>query len=384
VLRQRRRNLGVVAAIALGTAGLIVIITMGRDVKEDFNKDLELLGGATLIKVYFDEPRGKSSISRPQWFRSETLDNLRRVPGVSEVSLIAQKMSYGKAIVRDRQYKFPLIAVDEFFWAANSFYPSSGLFFGEEAIKNRERVCVLGADLARKILGRREVVGQWVPIDGDLYRITGLLGGLAVGERTHWAILPLSTAQDRIASMSLPSRAYVRCRTWNDVEAVAASISEVVGAQQPTDGLQVEVAWERLAQVRKVAWLIELFIYVAVLATLTLGGYGIWNIMMAAVRSRTREIGLKKAMGAEDGHILSQFLTEAMCISVGASLIGVALGWFLMEIIAAMLKARPPEALFLFCMGLGILFSVLLGVGAGLFPSIRASRMEVVSAIRYE
>jgi putative ABC transport system permease protein len=115
-----------------------------------------------------------------------------------------------------------------------------------------------------------------------------------------------------------------------------------------------------------------------------LGGVGIWNVMMAAVVTRTREIGLKKAMGAEDKDILAQFLSEALCLSMGAALLGALMGRIMMEILGYMIGSRPPENLFFMGLALGFLFAVLLGVGAGLYPSLRASRMEVVTAIRYE
>jgi putative ABC transport system permease protein len=132
------------------------------------------------------------------------------------------------------------------------------------------------------------------------------------------------------------------------------------------------------------AWWIEFLIYLATTATFLLGGVGIWNVMMAAVTSRTREIGLKKAMGAEDRDILAQFLSEALCLSAGAALLGAGLGRILMEIMSYMIGSRPPEELFFFGLALAFLFAVLIGVVAGLYPSIRASRMEVVTAIRYE
>jgi putative ABC transport system permease protein len=146
----------------------------------------------------------------------------------------------------------------------------------------------------------------------------------------------------------------------------------------------VEVSWEALKRVKELAWWIEFLIYLATGATFILGGVGIWNVMMAAVTSRTREIGLKKAMGAEDRDILAQFLSEALCLSAGAALLGAALGRIIMEILSLGIKSRPPEDLFFFSLALAFLFAVLIGVGAGLYPSIRASRMEVVTAIRYE
>ena len=95
-------------------------------------------------------------------------------------------------------------------------------------------------------------------------------------------------------------------------------------------------------------------IYLATSATFLLGGVGIWNVMMAAVTSRTREIGLKKAMGAEDRDILAQFLSEALCLSVGAALLGAGLGRILMEILSYIIGSRPPENLFFFGVTLAI------------------------------
>jgi putative ABC transport system permease protein len=148
--------------------------------------------------------------------------------------------------------------------------------------------------------------------------------------------------------------------------------------------LHVEVSWEGLKRVQQLAWWIEFLIYLAISTTFILGGVGIWNVMMAAVTSRTREIGLKKAMGAEDKDILAQFLSEALCLSGAATLLGAGLGRIMMEIMGIMIGSRPPENLFFLGLVLAFVFAVVLGAGAGLYPSLRASRMEVVSAIRYE
>jgi len=176
----------------------------------------------------------------------------------------------------------------------------------------------------------------------------------------------------------------LRCLSWEDVDKVAPLIARTVRASQPVQGLKVEVAWEQLRQVRAIVFWVELFIYLSIAATLILGGVGISTIMMAAVRSRTREIGLKKAMGAEDQAIMAQFLAEAVCLSLGASLLGTALGLVSVEVMSSMIKSHPGQGLLFLCVLLGLLVAVGLGVAAGLYPSLRASRMEVVSAIRYE
>lgn len=378
VLRYRRRYLGVMLAIALGVAGFTTTITMSRDFKRNINRDLTLIGGVTCIKTSFL----RFSENRPEWFHDESVTGLQQLPGVEKVSLVA--MGNARSLKHGRNHNFMVAGVDRSFWEVRGFWPLRGELFGPEEIDRRQRTCVLGADLAQELFGTTQVEGFNIEINQDLYRISGVLGGVTVSDLSRTAILPLTTAQDRIAGLSPSSIAYLRCLTWDDVPSVAKAIPGVIQAHQPTDQLHVEGLWEALKRVQHVAWWVEFFIYLAVSATLLLGGAGIWNVMMAAVRSRTREIGLKKAMGAEDRDILAQFLSEALCLSLGGALAGVALGRLTMEVLGFCLDIRPPEGLFFLCLILGLLFAVGLGVGAGLYPSIQASRMEVVSAIRYE
>ena len=378
VFRHRRRYLGVALAIAMGVAGFTGIITMGRDVKAKFNQDLELIGGVTIIKSYYDN----RNVERPQWFPTSIAADLRRLSGVQEVSLVGAQGVQGNW--RQERYSFQILAVDEAFWEVRNLWAFTGNLFDLGMVTQRQKVCVLGTRLAQKIFGRQDVTGQILEINNDLYRVIGVVGGLTDIDLAHCAFLPLTTSEDRLPNELLPERLYVRCSSWDDVEKVAASIPQVIKARQSGESLQVEVAWEGLKHVKKVAWWIEFFIYLAVIATFTLGGMGIWNVMMAAVRSRTREIGLKKAMGAQDWDILAQFLTEALCLSLVSALVGIILGRIIVEVTSLWTGSRPPEDIFFGCFFIGLLFAVILGVASGLYPSLQASRMEVVTATRYE
>lgn len=385
VIRHHRRYLGVILAISIGTCGIIMVLTVGRDVKRNLNLDLDLLGGATRIKVYFEENRfRRDQVPKPRWFRPQTIETVRRLPGVRDVSAVALKASPAVSIVKSREHRFRLLGVDEAFWEVNSFSPPHGEFFSSDAVQKRLRVCVLGVELARLIFGHPDVAGRTLSIDRDLYLVTGVLGGAGIADRASYAFIPLTTAQDRIQGLSLVDYVYVRCRTWDDVGRVAAAIPQAIQTHQPGERILLEVAWEQLKRVQRIAWWVETFIYLSITATLILGGMGIWNGMMAAVRSRTREIGLKKAMGAEDGDILIQFLAEALFLSLESALIGIVLGRGAVEVVSHILSSPPSEDLFVLSTVLSIVFSLLLGVGAGFAPSLLASRMEVVSALRYE
>jgi len=378
VVRHRRRYLGVVLAIALGVAGFINIIAMSREVKKNFNEDLDLIGGVTVIRISFDNTRSY----RPQWFRDSTLTALKRLDGVKEMSLMAVK--WGQTNWHGQQYGFAVLAVDEDYWPVRNFWAQTGNLFGAETVAGRKRECVLGGDLAQKIFGSHDVRGRSLEINNEVYWVSGVLGGVTDSGSANAAFLPLSTGRDRLAGRFLTDRLYLRCQTWDDVSRIAAAVPGIIKSNQSPEELHVEVSWEGLKRVQQLAWWIEFLIYLAISATFLLGGVGIWNVMMAAVVTRTREIGLKKAMGAEDKDILAQFLSEALCLSMGAALLGGLLGRIMTEILGHVIGSRPAENLFFTGLALGFLFAVILGVGAGLYPSLRASRMEVVSAIRYE
>lgn len=379
LVRHRRRYWGVMLAIALGTAGFISIITMGRDLKQNFNRDLELLGRATLVKVYFE----RLPAYLHQKFDVATVKALRRMPGVRDASLSvatywAQSSNNGQA------HNFTLFGVDGSFWEVCGFTTQEGRLTSRNDNNSRRRVVVLGPELARTLFGREDVVGKKLEIQKDVYTVTGVLKNVGLGDLSHFAFIPFTTAQDRIVNISPSNRIYLRCLTWDDVDKVVPLIPQVVKSTQYAPGLKVEVAWDQVKRVKAVAFWVQLFIYCSIAATLILGGVGIWTVMMAAVRSRTREIGLKKAMGAEDQAIMAQFLAEAVCLSFTASLAGSLVGFLTVEVTSALIRSHPPQGLFIFCVMIGLVVAVGLGVAAGLYPSLQASRMEVVSAIRYE
>lgn len=378
VMRHRRRYMGVVLAIALGVAGFLNIVTMTREVKNNFNQNLDLIGGVNIIRIYFDNARSY----RPQWFRDQTMAALKHMDGVKELTLTSAR--YAHTNWHGQKFGFSAIAVDGAFWQVRNFWPLTGKLFGLDAVTERRRECVLGAELARKIFGNTQIKGKMLEINQEVFLVSGVLGGVTDSGLANSVFLPITTAEDRLNGRLLADSLYLRCKTWDDVAAVSAAIPGVVKSCQSPEELHIEVSWEALKRVQMLAWWIEFLIYLATSATFLLGGVGIWNVMMAAVTSRTREIGLKKAMGAEDRDIMAQFLAEALCLSGAAAILGAGVGRILMEILSFIIGSRPPENLFLYGVTLAFLFAVLIGVGAGLYPSLRASRMEVVTAIRYE
>jgi len=378
LIRHKRRYLGAFVAIALGVAGFLSIICMTRELKHNFNENIELIGGVTIIGIYFDNKRAY----QPQWFRDQTLTAIKKLPGVKELSLSTTQ--HINAVWHGQQFGVTSLMADDAFWRVRNFWPQSGRLFGQDAVAGRKRECILGRELANKIFGSTNAEGKGLEVGREIYSVIGVLGGVTGSDLANSLVMPLTTAQSRLGGRILADHLYLRCATWDDVDRVAAAIPGIVTSFQSPEELHVEVVREGLKKVKRLAWLIEFLVYLATGATFILGGGGIWNVMMAAVTSRTREIGLKKAMGAEDRDILAQFLSEALLLSAGAAFLGAVLGRIVIEGASGIIGRHPPEALYFFGLTIGFLFALLTGVVAGIYPAIRASRLEVVTAVRYE
>lgn len=377
LLRHWRRYWGVALTISLGVAGFITVVTMGEDFKNNLNDDLELIGGVTVVRVTLLNDPGQ----RPLWFQPEIVDLIGKITGVRSASRLAHRMVYIELGTRD--WRVPVAAVDAGFWKVRGFRALQGQLFSAQDLQERKRVCVIGKNLLRKLFKSRDMVGQHIKINGELYLVMGVLGGTQSSDLADRVYLPLTTASDRIAHL-IPDRLYIRCATWDDVDRVIEQAPVIIGRFHDPGRIDVEYSRDALEHVlRVVAWS-EFFVYLTISATLLLGGLGIWTIMMSAVRTRTREIGLKKAMGALDRDILSQFLTEALCLSVGAALVGIVAGRIAVQLASKWLHSPVPEDVFFSCVSMGFLMALGLGIGAGVYPSIRASRMQVAEATRYE
>lgn len=212
VVRHRRRYLGVVLAIAVGVAGFISIITMGQDVKKNFNKDLAFIGGVTII--------GNVLEFRPQYplsfnnFHADTIRAIQEIPGVAVASLVGFSRING--FWKGQPEMFPVVAVDQNFWEMRNLKAHTGALFGRRVVEERQRLVVLGKRLAQRLYGTNDVAGRSLELDHDIYRVIGVVAGLRDINMEKSIFVPLTTARDRLTRELGTDRLYVRCATWDD------------------------------------------------------------------------------------------------------------------------------------------------------------------------
>lgn len=385
-LRQvtRQRGYGVIFSIALGITAFITLAVLGREIRYKVGQDMVLMGGVNVIQVYMDDLQYPGQPLRG--FSAATVDAIRKLPGVA---LVSQNLRGGLVIhVRlegERTIPIDFIGIDQYFAGVYSANLVAGRMFDARDIEGRRRVCMLGRDVAAALYGDAEkAIGQLLFLRRDVFEVVGVISGVMLGSWLHGGFLPYTTMMDRNWVSSQVTRLFIRAIGWEDIPGLVKSIPEVVRAHQSAPYLVVQTQDEQLARIQTTFMWVEALLWLGIAASLMLGGFGIWYGTFAAVRARTREVGLKKAMGGADFDILAQFLAEALCKSVAGGILGIALGILVVEAGSWLLGTEISYPLLAICSLGSILFSALIGVAGGLYPALQASRMDVVSALRFE
>lgn len=384
-LRQviRQRSFGVIFSIALGITAFIALSVLGREIRYSIGQDMLLMGGVNVMQFYMDDKRHPGQPLRA--FSPDTVKALRALAGVATVSVNI----YGEAnfTLRRDEINVPMgfIGIDEYFNATYAVSLQQGRELNADDVRERRRVAVLGREGARELFGdEKRAVGQLLFLGNDIFEVVGVVSGVMLGSWGRGGFIPYTTVQDRNWAGGVANRLFVRAVAWEDVPRLKTLIPDVVRRHQGAPYLAVRTQDEQLERIQTTFVFVEALLWLGIAASLLLGGFGIWYGTFSTVRARTREVGIKKAMGGSDADIMAQFLTEALCKAVAGGALGIVLGTIAVEAGSFLLGSSVSYGqLFLSSFG-SIIFSAFIGVGGGVYPAIQASRMDVVTALRFE
>jgi putative ABC transport system permease protein len=275
---------------------------------------------------------------------------------------------------------------------------SEGEFIDESHMLGQASVVLLGPEVAEKIFGRTEgIVGETVRIEGQPFRVLGILeskGGSGFSNEDDQVFVPLTTAQSRLIRRATRDRVdlvIVQALDANSVPQAAEEVAQILRQRHRTeigaDDFTILTQQDFLNTAGTITNVLTIFLGGIAAISLLVGGIGIMNIMLVSVTERTREIGLRKAVGAHKKDILVQFLTESSVLSLLGGLIGIGLGWAISYIvgqIAAANDAPINPTMGLDIILLATLFSTAVGLFFGAYPATRAANLEPVEALRYE
>ena len=385
-LRQvvRQRGFGVILSIALGIMAFIALSVLGQEIRYKVGQDMVLMGGVNIIRVYMDDAQYPGQPRRD--FSPRTVEALRKIPGVGMISEnVRQGITFSLRASGERTLGVHFIGVDQYFATTYSLELVAGRMMSEEDVRGHRRICMLGREASTNLYGDpAQAVGKLLFLGKDVVEVVGVVTGVMLGEWNQGGFLPTTVMEDRNWGSGKITRLFVRAIGWEDVAPVVRQIPSVVRANQDAPYLVIATQDDQLDRIKTTFMWVEALLWLGIVASLMLGGFGIWYGTFAAVRARTREVGLKKAMGGSDKDILAQFLAEALCKSVAGGLLGILVGTLSVEIGAWSLGTSISYPLLAASSAGSILFSAIIGVAGGLYPAIQASRMDVVSALRFE
>ncbi len=388
--------------IIIGVASVIVIMSIGSGAQSLIISQIEGLG-SNLISI----TPGKSDDQGPPTsvlgivISSLKLSDLRAIEREKDFlgikSLTAYVSGSGRVSWQSNFYDTNLEGVSETYLDTEGGELVSGRFFTGEEDNSLSRVVVLGHTVKEELFADSEALGQRIRIDRQTFSVIGVLkerGQVAFRDYDNIIFLPVQTMQKNILGIDYLNM--INIKTYDSVDTDFV-ISEVEKILRDNHGITDQSGGEDDFTVRGLSELLDLVTvitdalryFLALMAGLSLivGGIGIMNIMLISVNERTREIGLRKAIGASNKNIIKQFLLESIFLTLIGGVIGVFLGIFLSWIISVVINILGYSWVFVvspLSLVLAISISVLVGLVFGIYPAKKASRLEPVEALSYE
>jgi putative ABC transport system permease protein len=384
-----------ILGIVIGVAAVIAMISVGRGAQNTITGSIQGIG-TNLLFVF---QGGSENVRNPQPLTlgdASAIGDPFQAPSVYGVA--PELIGRGEVSYAGESTVTSIEGVTPEYSPVRNINVTEGEFINEAHLLGRASVVLLGQDVADKLFARKNgLVGESIRIEGQPFRVIGVLeskGGSSFSNEDDRVIVPLTTAQTRLLHRSTPDRIDLLTAQAINAKSVPSAdeeIAQILRSRHRTaigeDDFTILTQQDFLDTARTITNVLTIFLGGIAAISLLVGGIGIMNIMLVSVTERTREIGLRKAMGARKADILVQFLTESAVLSLTGGIIGIGLGWTISYIvgrIAAANNANINPAISLDTILLATLFSTAVGLFFGLYPANRAANLEPVEALRYE
>ncbi len=409
LLLHKLRSSLTVLGIVFGVSSVIAMLSIGEGAKWEQEQEIKRLGSDNIIlrSVKPPQDRSESSANVRTLEYGLTYNDMeviqRTIPGVDRV--VAARIMRQMARYHDRALDSRIVGtVPEFLQSVNARV-AEGRFLGALDEETGEAVCVIGAAVRDELFLVDDPIGAFVRVKGFYYRVIGTLaaaggatgtgGAVAAEDRNRDIYIPLSTFRSnegetiiRRTSGSFEServelhQIIVNVTSVDQVVPIANSIRHILSAAHSREDYEVVVPLELLRQAARTQRIFQIVLGSIAAISLVVGGIGIMNIMLASVTERTREIGIRRALGAKKHDIVVQFLVETVVLSTAGGLLGLTLGIAIPIVVqeAAGMRTIVTAASLLLSFGI----SVSVGLIFGIYPASRAASLDPIEALRHE
>lgn len=383
IFSNKLRSVLTMLGVIIGVSIIIVVLAIGEGGKKLIIGELEEVG-TNLLWVYRQTPanKGKKEIDTGDAKEISNLKNVKRVaPVIFLVGEVATEKKFRQAL---------LVATKKDFFEIRKIRLEKGRVFNEQESK----VCLIGKNVEREFFNKECVPGDFLVIEGQVFKIIGVLKQrrkeIVVKDLfdDNSIVIPLREGVNMI-NTSVVDVIYVQIRNISEVKKTEKEIREILSRKKKLN-FGIQTLEEAIEFYNKILSIFTWMIGSIAAISLIVGGVGIMNIMFVSVTERTREIGIRKAVGAKDRDILLQFLIEAIIISLSGGILGIILGYLEVGIIFKIGKFYFPELtsgyknITFSSVLIAFLFSFVVGVFFGIYPAKRASNLNPVDALRYE
>jgi putative ABC transport system permease protein len=385
-----------VLGIVIGVAAVIAMLAVGQGAQASITGSISGIG-TNLLFVFRGDTGDNVRNPKPLTLGdADALSDQFAAPSIEAVAPALQ----GNGVVSfgGEQTSPQILGVTPDYFQVRNYHITEGELITEEHMLGRASVVLLGPEVAKTLFGHSDgVTGETIRIEGQPFRVIGVLeskGGGAFGSQDNVVIVPFTTAQTRLIRRSTTDRVdviFVQAVSGDVVTKAADEISQILRQRHRTpigaDDFTVFTQQDLLTTFASITGILTVFLGGIAGISLLVGGIGIMNIMLVSVTERTREIGLRKALGARRRDILIQFLTESSLLSLIGGIIGIIFGWlisFAVGQIAAANNTAFTPIVGMDAVLLATIFSAAVGLFFGIYPANRAAGLEPVEALRYE
>ena len=386
---NKLRSILTMLGVIIGVASVIVMVSFIEGARYQVVKEFEEMG-SRLIVIFFsgDEREKGEGQTHIEYLTVKDAEAIRReCPLVSEVS---PELPMGDTLfeARGEKVKGKLLGCQPEYERLHNTKLAEGRFFTREHYEQWSKVCVIGHAIAEDLWPDESAVGKTLRTHGVTFTVIGVVEnrGRTMGDDPDKDVYaPLTTCQKRITG---DDRVWMMWAQTPSVEQTEEAADQIWAVLMRRHGNQPDFTVDSqsriLASIGKILAIFGLVFGGIGGMALLVGGIGIMNIMLVSVTERTREIGLRKAVGAKRRHIMFQFLTEAMTLSGIGGLLGVGLGAGLSWVVAKATKGDMPTHVPLWVAAVGFCFACAVGIFFGLYPAWRAAKLDPIQALRYE
>ena len=391
LVANKLRSLLTMLGIIIGVAAVIALVSIGNGVKQDIEDSISSLG-SNLLVVLPGAPRTPGARSSQGSMKSLKISDYEAIAKLEGVKA-ASPMTNGSYVViyQNKNWTTSVAGVNANFQDVNNWTMTSGRFFSDKNVQNRERVAVVGQTVVKNLFADEDPVGKEIRVKNIPFRVIGVLkskgNGTMGNDQDDTVLIPYTTSMERVEGIDYLRMVYVVAKDDEGIDRLQADIENLLRVRHNIkdtnlDDFNIQNMKSIMETVAQTTGTFTLFLGAVAAISLVVGGIGIMNIMLVSVTERTREIGVRKALGATYSVIVTQFLIEAVVISLMGGFIGIAFGIGASKVIGMVsgmstIVSVPTIIMsFAFSMAIGLIF--------GIYPARKAAKLNPIDALHYE